>query len=225
MKVKQFIFNPFQVNCYLLADERTKECVLIDAGMSNQRELRAVTDFIGQEKLTLKAVWLTHCHLDHVMGTGLLANAVDAPIGGPVEDSLGLPDAESQARMFGLMLSNEVAPLAKNIKEGDVLKVGENEGDRLKIGQIEVQVYDIPGHSFHGLCYYLPSEGVLFTGDVLFCCSMGRSDFGPGFGCDGEALVDGIRCKLMSLPPETVVYPGHGPATTIGQEIKCNPYF
>ena len=215
MKVKQFIFNPFQVNCYLLADESTKECVLIDAGMSNQRELRAVTDFIGQEKLTLKAVWLTHCHLDHVMGTGLLANAVDAPIGGPVEDSLGLPDAESQARMFGLMLSNEVAPLAKNIKEGDVLKVGET----------DVQVLDIPGHSYHGLCYYLPTEKVIFTGDVLFYCSIGRSDFGPHYGCDGEALVDGIRCKLMSLPPETVVYPGHGPATTIGQEIKCNPYF
>ena len=215
MIVKQFVFNAFQENCYLVADEETRHCAIIDPGMNSAREMQAVADYIGQSGFTLERVLLTHCHLDHVLGTGWLADVwPEVPIGGPVEDGERLPSAEMQSRMFGMPVAHKTVPLTANV----------NEGDRLKIGQIEVQVYDIPGHSFHGLCYYLPSEGVLFTGDVLFCCSVGRSDFGPGFGCDGEALVDGIRCKLMSLPPETTIYPGHGPSSTIGQEITYNPY-
>ena len=215
MKVKQFIFNAFQENCYILSDEVTRRCVIIDPGISNAFELKSVTDYIDHEKLTLERVLLTHCHIDHVMGTGFLADAYAVPICGPVDDAERLPDAEQQSRLFGVPIPSKIAPITHNL----------NEGDRLKIGDSDICVYDIPGHSNHGLCFYLPNEKMLFSGDVLFYGSIGRSDFGPSFGCDGEALVDGIRCKLMSLPPDTTVYPGHGPLTTIGQEIQINPYF
>ena len=170
MKVKQFIFNAFQENCYILSDEVTRRCVIIDPGISNAFELKSVTDYIDHEKLTLERVLLTHCHIDHVMGTGFLADAYAVPICGPVDDAERLPDAEQQSRLFGVPIPSKIAPITHNK-------------------------------------------------------SIGRSDFGSSFGCDGEALVDGIRCKLMSLPPDTTVYPGHGPLTTIGQEIQINPYF
>lgn len=215
MIIKSFVNNPFQENTYILSDEASKECVIIDPGMSNEWEWSQVRDYITHQRLTLKGIWLTHCHVDHEMGTGFLVDAYGVAVSGPLEDYLQLPTAEMQAQLFGVPFGQPVAPVTHNI----------HEGDKLTLGQTEVQVFDIPGHSHHGLCYYLPGEEILFTGDVLFYGSIGRSDFGRAMGGDGEALVDGIRCKLLSLPPSTQVYPGHGPATSIQFEVEHNPYF
>jgi len=215
MKIKSFVNNPFQENTYVVSDDASKECIVIDPGMSNEWEWGKVRDYITAEGLSVKAIWLTHCHVDHEMGTGYLTDAYGVAVAGPLEDYLKLPTAEMQAQLFGVPFDKAVAPVTVNV----------HEGDKLYVGQTEVQVLDVPGHSHHGLCYYFPSEEVLFTGDVLFYGSIGRSDFGRAMGGDGEALIDGIRCKLLSLPPTTQVNPGHGPATSIGFEIEHNPYF
>ena len=215
MIIKSFVNNPFQENSYILADPESRQCVLIDPGMSTDREWASVKTYLEEEQLTPVEVWLTHTHVDHMMGTGYLVEQYGITIAGPVEDFELLPSAVMQSQLFGIPLHKEVAPVVRNIKEGDVLKVG----------RYSVHVYDIPGHSFHGLCYYVSEEKILFSGDVLFFCSIGRSDFGPRMGGNGELLIEGIRTKLMSLPPETKVYAGHGPMTTIQNEITCNPYF
>lgn len=215
MTIKQFSFNPFQENTYLLIDDPTKTCWIIDPGMSNRWEWSAMKDYLVQNGLTPKRVLLTHCHVDHLMGTGFLKEEYGLLPEGPVEDYVGLPTPVQQGQLFGVGYEKEVVPVAHNIKEGDTLSLGAS----------ELQILDIPGHSHHGLCFYFPTEKVVFSGDVLFCGSIGRSDFGPQMGCDGELLIQGIQTKLLALPPDTVVYPGHGPSTTIEQELMCNPYF
>ena len=215
MYIWPFPNNSFSENTYVLADAESNECVILDPGMSNEQEWTVVRDCISSHGLKVTGIWLTHCHVDHELGTKYVSKEYNLPVCGPIEDYEKLPTARLQALFFGIPFANSVVPVTVNI----------NEGDKLHIGQIEVQVFDIPGHSHHGLCYYLPSEETLFTGDVLFCRSIGRSDFGPSMGCDGEALVDGIRCKLLNLPPTTIVYPGHGPTTTIADEVEQNPYF
>ncbi|MCR5394659.1 MAG: MBL fold metallo-hydrolase [Bacteroidales bacterium] len=214
MQVKCFTNNPFQENTYLLYDTSTRQCVIIDPGMCNEKEWQEIDCFITNERLSPVRILLTHGHLDHVMGTGYLAEKYGLQPEGPVEDIERLPAPEMQCRMFGIGYHKKPAVVSNNIKEGDVIHVGET----------EIQVLDVPGHSYHGLCYYLPQEQMLFSGDVLFFCSVGRSDFGTEMGCNGETLIDGIRCKLFALPPLTKVYPGHGPMTSIAQEIQCNPY-
>lgn len=215
MIVKSFVNNAFQETTYLLIDQDTRQCVVIDPGMSNDREWAVVQSFLDAERLTPSEVWLTHAHVDHMMGTGYLSERYGLTIAGPIGDFEQLPTALMQSQLFGISLSKDVAPLTRNIVEGD----------HLKVGNLEVEVLDVPGHSFHGLCYYVPNEKVLFSGDVLFYCSVGRSDFGPRMGGNGELLIEGIRSKLMSLPPDIQVYPGHGPSTTIQNEITYNPYF
>ncbi len=215
MQVQVFVNNAFQENTYVVSNPTTHQALLIDPGMSNDREWQQVKDYLEGQHLQLQHILLTHCHIDHLMGTGYLAEWCDVPVSGPLEDDLRLPSHEQQFRLFGLSCQHPVGTVKNNV----------NEGDTLLFGNSLIQVLDIPGHSYHGLCYYFPEQKLLFTGDVLFYCSIGRSDFGPSMGCDGEALVQGIQTKLMALPADTKVYPGHGPATSIGQETMYNPYF
>lgn len=215
MIIKTFVNNPFQENTYILSDQTTKECIIVDPGMNNDFEYRVVNDYLSSEGLILKAVWLTHSHVDHQMGTGFLAEDYQVPILGSIEDATQLPDVHLQSQLFGVHVGKQPVRITQNIKEGD----------KLKIGHTEVLVLDVPGHSYHSLCYYIPADKILLSGDVLFCCSVGRSDFGKQMGCNGDLLIEGIRSKLMTLPPDTNVYPGHGPSTTIQNEITYNPYF
>ncbi len=215
MNVKVFVNNPFQENTYVVSLPDSHRAIVIDPGMSNEREWLQVKAYLEENRLQVERILVTHCHIDHLMGTGYLAEWCNAPLCGPIEDEHKLPPSSLQFRMFGLPSSSRIVTLNSNV----------NEGDLLHLDTSPIQVLDISGHSFHGLCYYFPEQKMLFSGDVLFYCSIGRSDFGPNMGCDGEALVNGIQTKLLSLPAETKVYPGHGPATSVLQEINYNPYF
>ncbi len=215
MDVKVFVNNAFQENTYVLSHPDTHEALIIDPGMSNDGEWTAVRRYLEDVQLTLVKILLTHCHIDHLMGSGYLADWCSVPMSGPKGDEASLPDYTKQFRLFGLPCQHPVTQVDVNVQEGDVLPFGPS----------VIEVRDIPGHSYHGLCYYFPAERVLFTGDVLFRCSVGRSDFGPRMGCDGQSLLEGIQTKLLSLPHDVVVYPGHGPSTTIDEEITYNPYF
>lgn len=214
MKIETFVFNPFQENTYVVADETTGMCAIVDPGMCNVAEMQRLDRYITSNGLTVQHILLTHFHVDHVLGSAQCCRKYGVGLSGSVSEQRHMPDAAWQASAFGIEMNEAPAPITHNLSEGD----------RFMIGSLEVEVIDCPGHSFAGLCFYIASEGVLMSGDVLFCGSVGRSDFGAFMGCNGPQLADNISRKLLTLPPSTLVYPGHGSTTTIGYEAEWNPY-
>jgi glyoxylase-like metal-dependent hydrolase (beta-lactamase superfamily II) len=212
--IKNYICNAFQQNTYLVVSESTNEAVLIDCGCNSETQWYSIGAYIRQNNLTLKYILLTHGHVDHVMGTRYPVRDFHAPVCGSLDEEQRLPDGRTQATLFGVKMVGQPAPITRDVQEGDLLTLGDE----------EIRVLDVPGHSFHGLCYYFPQSQVVFTGDVLFCAGVGRSDFGAQWGCNGTALAEGIANKLFTLPDETQVYPGHGPRTNIDFERENNPY-
>jgi glyoxylase-like metal-dependent hydrolase (beta-lactamase superfamily II) len=157
------------------------------------------------------------------MGTGYLTKEYkDLPVYGSMEDQNHLPPIELQNRFFGIDAIVHYAPITRNLMEGDTFYFPLEAKEGVK--QHKIEVLDCPGHSHHGLCFYFPEDKMIFSGDVLFYCSIGRSDFGPAMGGNGPLLVNSIVQKLLVLPAETKVYPGHGPMTTIETEETYNPY-
>lgn len=210
MQIKTFTFNPIQENTYLLYDD-TNECIIIDAGCFSPQEENILAGFIEENKLILKRVINTHSHFDHIFGNAFLANKYGILPEGHIGDEVFISNMEVSASSFGF--SSRVVPqeLGSYLQEGDVVK----------FGITELQVLHVPGHSPGSICFYCKADEVLFSGDVLFHESIGRADLpGGNFG----TLIDGITKKLVTLPDQTVVYPGHGESTTIGHEKQYNPY-
>lgn len=215
IQVTTFVCNAFGENTYVVGDTDARQCAIIDPGCSHAAEWAAVRDYVAGRQWEVRYILLTHSHIDHFMGSGYCTREYGIGVSGSLDDQLRLPDPVVQARLFGIALTTEPAPIVHALSEGD----------RLTLGTHTIEVIDVPGHSPHGLCYYVADSGMLFSGDVLFCESVGRADFGDAFGCNGRALIEGIVGKLMVLPPDVVVWPGHGPQTTIGHESRSNPYF
>ncbi len=210
LKFEPFVFNPLQVNTYVLYDD-TKEAVIIDPGMLFENEKSMLNDFLKNKDLKLVRMLQTHMHLDHVFGCsyiydnyGLLPEAH--------KDDLFLVDTiKEYALQFGIQI-NETPPTPKIFLE---------DGDRISFGNTVLEVIAVPGHSPGGIAFFHKSSSSLFSGDVLFRDSVGRSDLPGG---DHQALISGIHNKLMTLDDDVKVYSGHGPATTIGYERKNNPF-
>ena len=215
MKINQFVFNPFGVNAYVLSNSNG-ETILIDPSTSNAREQVALSDYIKSENLKVCRNLNTHLHLDHVLGNAFIERTYGIKAEAHKDDEFLLGLQNEQAQMFGLPC-NDIAPtLGNNLDEGDIVEIAE----------IKLQVIHVAGHSPGGLAFYCANPGkvngqkappLLFPGDILFAGSRGRSDL---FGGDEFALVNGIKSKLLSLPSETIVFPGHGPCTTIGDEKR-----
>lgn len=203
MKVEAFVVGPFQENCYLLADEASGQAVLIDPGDDGERLL----DAVREAGCTLTAIWLTHAHLDHVGGIAAIRREVDVPIYLHPDDLPVYDFAPRAAAMYGVPF--ELGPRPdRTLTEGDVLEVG----------ALAFQVWHMPGHApghviFHG-------HGVAFGGDVLFAGSVGRTDLPLS---DGVAFQRTLA-RMSTLPGNTVVLPGHGPETTIADELAGNPF-
>jgi glyoxylase-like metal-dependent hydrolase (beta-lactamase superfamily II) len=198
------VVGPLMVNCYVLGCEKSREGVVVDPGDDTDRILAAVS----RHGLKIITVINTHGHFDHTggnrrilaeTGAGLLIHKLDAPM---------LLRAVDTAAMFGLMAENSPPPSGFLAEEESVV-----------FGEYRLRVLHTPGHTLGGCSLYL--EGLVITGDTLFADSVGRTDFPGG---SSVALGKSIREKLLTLPDETVVYPGHGPSTTIGRERKHNPY-
>ena len=208
--IKSFEFNYFQENTFLLYDD-TREAVLIDCGCCRKEEEKELTDFILENKLTLKHLLCTHLHVDHVFGNGFIYKTYGLKPEANKQDVEKLPSPDEQAKLFGLRQHVENVPVEKYIVGGEIIKFGTS----------ELQVLTVPGHSPGSIPFYNKKNGFAIVGDALFAGSIGRTDL---WGGNQEVLVAAIHDKLLSLPDETVIYPGHGPETRVIDEKFNNPY-
>ena len=206
MKIKKYVVGMIGTNCYLVINEETKESVMVDPGAYPAK----VKNAVKEQGLKLKAVLLTHAHFDHIMGLSDVMEDVKVPVYVEEADLPMMTDGESNlssAYVRGGYRFEEAVPVS--------------DGQQLEIAGFQFRVIHTPGHTQGGVCYYVEKEGVLFSGDTLFCCSVGRSDFATS---STSALIRSIKEKLFLLPDETKVFPGHMGATTIGNEKVNNPY-
>lgn len=211
MKIKTFVCNPLQENTYLIIDETSNQCMIVDAGMLFDQEKQEIASYIQDHGLTLTYVVNTHLHLDHCFGNGFLYQTFGVkPLAHASDENL-LRFMKAHAGMFGVPFNEEPQPLGGYL----------NEGDTLTLGNQTFTVLHIPGHSQGGIVLYNEAQGVLFSGDSLFKMSIGRTDLPGG---DYGTLINALTQKVMTLPNHTVVYPGHGPSTTIEHEKTYNAY-
>jgi hydroxyacylglutathione hydrolase len=209
MTVTCLTFNPFQENTYLLHDD-TKECVVIDPGCYEKHEQAELKKFIEDNNLKVVRLLNTHCHIDHVLGNKFVADTYKVQLEiHPLEEQI-LRAVPTYAPNYGFQMYSEQLP-EKFLKEGDIVK----------FGNTEMEVIFAPGHAPGHIVFYNSQEKVAIGGDVLFQSSIGRTDLPGG---DFDTLIKSIRTKIFTLPDDTVVYPGHGPKTTVGYEKKYNPF-
>ena len=208
MNIKSFAFNPFQENSFFVSDE-TGEALIIDAGCYNETEVNTLSDYLEKNQLKPVKLLNTHCHIDHIVGVNLLKEKFKIPFAASLGDKYLLDTAVQQAIIFGFSIS-ETPTIDENIEEGT-----------FTFGDSQLQVFAVPGHSMGSLAFYSEKDNFVIVGDVLFNGSIGRTDLPRG---DYDTLIKSINSKLMVLPKETVVYPGHGPSTTIGKEHDTNPF-
>ncbi|MGE5356477.1 MAG: MBL fold metallo-hydrolase [Deltaproteobacteria bacterium] len=209
MKIKTFVFNPFQENTYIIYDE-TGECCIIDPGCNSTNEEKKLTNFIEVNNLTLKYILLTHGHIDHILGLDFIAGMYSMnPFIHP-DDLFLIHSGTAIANMYGL----DFIPYS-----GSTIDIKDR--DTIRFGNSKLTAIHCPGHSPGGVCFYSADFKILISGDVLFHTSIGRTDLPGG---DYATLINSIQSNLMILPDDTNVYPGHSEFTTIGFERYNNPF-
>ena len=209
LKIDTFTFNPFSENTYLLSDD-SGECVIVDPGCYTAEEKEELSRSIEEKSLKPVKILLTHAHIDHILGNNYLAGKYNIPIVMNALEIDLLQAAKVYGEMWGIIVEPSPAP-ELFLKEGDIFS----------FGHTKLEVIFTPGHSPASFSYFDRSTNQLLAGDVLFQESIGRTDL-PG-GSFPE-LERSIQDKLYLLPENAIVYPGHGPTTTIGHEKKANPF-
>ena len=202
--------NHFEVNSYVLFDE-TKECVLVDVCSQGALQEREIINFIEQHSLKVKHILLTHPHVDHLCGSSFAYKQFSLPITMSIDAVKMFQTAESQASMMGFELGNIENVEIKTIMPGDVIEFGNS----------KIECLDTSGHCVGSLSYYNAKEKYIITGDALFAQSIGRTDLPTG---DLDQLLSNIKEKILTLPEETKVYPGHGLYSTVDYEKTHNPF-
>jgi glyoxylase-like metal-dependent hydrolase (beta-lactamase superfamily II) len=209
--IKQFTFNFFAENTYLLCDE-TKEAVLIDCGCMTPDEETALSGYLNEHKLTLKRLLCTHYHFDHVIGNAYIFHQYGIrPEMHREEKSAGTPTLHMQASKFGIPVNPEDPEPLRYIEDNEDVRFGHS----------ILKAILVPGHSPASLAFYSEADRFIIAGDVIFRSSIGRTDL---WGGDFDTLVSSIRYRIFTLPGNVVIYPGHGPSTTVGYERANNPY-
>lgn len=211
MKVAKFGFSLFGINTYVVVDPETRDCAIIDPGMVNEEERDAVKRFIEKNDLHVTHLINTHLHIDHAIGNSFIKKTYAVKTEAHEDDAFLGGRLREQARQFGIPDAVDSADIDTPLKDGDIIHIGKG----------ELEVIHVPGHSPGGIALYDKKDGFLISGDILFQGSVGRADLPGG---DMKALISGIKSKLLPLPDNTAVFPGHGPSTTIGDEKARNPY-
>jgi hydroxyacylglutathione hydrolase len=206
MILETFPVGPLQCNCTILADKETREAIIVDPGDEITRIHRRLNDL----SLTLKQILITHAHIDHVGGALKLKSLTGAPIYLNEADLPLLQMMSAQAAWLGIETPETAPP-----DEGLV------DGRQVGLESYPAQVIQTPGHTQGSVCLHFAPMKMVLAGDTLFAGSIGRTDLPGG---DFEQIIDSIQSRLLSLPDETRVIPGHGPATTIGAERRTNPF-
>ena len=209
LQIQAFTFSPIEENTYLLFNE-SGHCMVIDPGCYFDEEKDRLKAFIQSKNLLPTLLLNTHCHLDHVFGNKYVAETFGLTLHLHQKEQAVLAYAPTSGLMYNMPFDNYQGPV-NLLKEGDVISLGED----------QLTCFETPGHSPGSLCFYSRTQGFIIGGDVLFKRGIGRTDLPFG---SHETLLNSIREKLFVLPPETIVYPGHGPSTTIGEEIRENPF-
>lgn len=209
LKIKVFTFSPIQENTYVLYNEK-KECAIIDPGCYSIDEKQELQAFITDNKLQPKFLLNTHCHLDHVFGNKFIAETYGLKLHLHPKEEIVLQFAPTSGLMYEMPFDNY---------RGEFVFL--NEGDEFFLGEDKLEIIHAPGHSPGSICFYCKAQNFIIGGDVLFYCSIGRTDLPMG---DHQTLINSIKQKLFVLPDDVVVYNGHGAETTIGHEKKYNPF-
>ncbi len=210
MKIDCLVLGAYENNCYILrSSETANDCVIVDTGL----EAGELIAFLGEHKLNPAAVVLTHGHVDHIAGVGVLRKNYPK-----IKVYIHKLDAE----MLRETASNVSARIGQLPSTLDIIGTDFliEEASIIKQAGIKLQVLHTPGHTPGGICLYSKGEGIVFTDDTLFANGVGRTDLGGNM----EQLIKSIKEEIFILPDETAVYPGHGPVTTIAQEKKSNPF-
>src|SRR5262249_16571829 len=198
--------GPLQCNCSVIGDESTHEAMVIDPG----DDIADVLAIVNKHRLQVKQIVITHAHIDHVGGAMRLGAATGAPILLNHNDYMLLKMLDVQAAWIGMASPGKVE-IDHSIAETD----------KIEAGALVANVLHTPGHTEGSICLYFPIQKKLIAGDTLFAGSIGRTDL-PGGSFD--KIIDSLHTKLLALPDETAVVPGHGPVTTIGEERESNPF-
>lgn len=211
-EIKSLPMNMLEENCYVVSDE-TNEAVVIDCGALYERDRQLLTQYVEERRLEIKHHICTHMHYDHCFGASFMQERFHVAPEFHVADKEIYEGAGDE--IFGtlrkMMKSHPNPPAARYL----------NEGDEVTFGNHSLKVLNTPGHTPGGICFYCEKEKALFSGDTLFYCSVGRTDFPGG---NTEVLCESILKKLFPLPGDVMVYPGHGTYTNIGFEKQNNPY-
>lgn len=209
IRIESLVFNSFQVNTYLVIDEEGS-CLVVDPAFYSPEEEAFFDRHISEKGLTLIGQINTHCHVDHVLGVRYIQKKYRLPLRAHENESGLLNNAPLMGEVYGL----KVEPIAK-IDE----KVSDE--DLIPLNGLALRAISVPGHSPGSLSFYSQEGGFVITGDALFHGSIGRTDLPGG---DYDTLIHSIRSRLLTLPPETIVYPGHGDPSSIGDEANGNPF-
>jgi hydroxyacylglutathione hydrolase len=210
MELFTLVFSTIEVNTYILSDD-SGDCAIIDCGCYDKTESEEFVRFIEKKKLNPVLLLNTHCHLDHIFGNKFLLEKYNLKALSSELDEVNRKSSSDHALLFGLIMDIPPEP-GGFISDNQVVR----------FGNTELKALHVPGHAPGSLAFYSGKNNCVFTGDALFAGSIGRTDLTGG---DYDTLIRSIRTRLFVLPESTLVYPGHGSETTIGREMKSNPFF
>jgi hydroxyacylglutathione hydrolase len=207
MEIHRFVFSPISVNTYVL-EEPDGTCAVIDCGCYDESEFAELTEFIDSRKLKPVLLLNTHCHLDHIFGNGMFLKKYGLKTRACINEEENRRSSQNHAMIFGLEMENPP-------------EIGQHIDDNEKItfGSVTLEALYVPGHSAGSIAFYCKDAESVFTGDALFAGGIGRTDLQGG---NYDQLITNIKTRLLTLPPDTVVYPGHGESSTIQKEMSTN---
>lgn len=209
--IKAFTFNHFEVNSYLIVDEATKQCAIVDPACEASFEDAQLMQYIEDERLQPVMILLTHGHVDHIAGLRQCCGQWKLPVTMHADSRTLLRQAEAYGSIMGFAVDN--------MSDLDVVEI--NDDDLLKIGNTEVECRYVPGHCPGSMCFVVHAEKAVITGDALFHYSIGRTDLPGG---DYPTLIEKLKTRILTLPDDYRVLPGHGIPSLIGKEKKYNSF-
>jgi len=207
--IESFVFNSFQVNTYLVRNEKG-DCLVIDPAFYSPEEINTFDQYVTSNGLNIIGQLNTHCHVDHVLGVHHMVKTYNCPLRAHSNESKLLNNAPLMGEFFGFIVE-PLSGIDNPIEDNDSISIGDN----------YLKAILVPGHSPGSLCFYSREGGFVITGDTLFRGSIGRTDLPGG---DYDTLIRSLQKRVLILPSETIVYPGHGNPTTVEEETLNNPF-